>query len=86
MMVLNIQDKRQPMKIYTVSWHEKIELSSIHWKVRSHTISNPELVKLFLDSSKELRDLLFDDRYIWGLQMVEGSPTLPYKKGNKNEN
>lgn len=74
------------MKTYTVSWHEKIDPSSIIWKVRNHTISNPELVKLFLDGSKELRELLFLDRHIFGLQMIEGSPTLPYKKRKQNEN
>lgn len=73
------------MRIYTVRWHEKIELSSKVWKVRSHTISNPELVKLFLDGSKELSELLFDDRHIFGLQLTEGPPTIPYIEV-KNEN
>lgn len=68
------------MKTYTVSWHEKKDPSSSDWKFRNHVITDPDLVKMFLNFNKELSELLFSDNHIWGLQMTSGKPTIPYKE------
>lgn len=66
------------MKKYTVSWFEKREASCIDWHRRSHVISDPELINMFLNFNKELLELIFHKNLIWGLQMHVDEPSTPY--------